>query len=82
MRSGDTSPQTSCNGSRLPAENTTPLLVKQTSTDSRSPLPRFTAPFGSSYFYRADERGAGASPPEATGDSCISYAHHVVDDLG
>ena len=32
--------------------------------------------------YRADEHGAGASPPEATGDSCISYVHHVMDDLG
>ena len=37
---------------------------------------------GTGYFYRTDKRGAGASPPEATGDSCISYAHHVVDDLG
>jgi len=40
------------------------------------------APSGNGYFYHADEHGAGASPPEATGDSCISYAHHAVDDLG
>ena len=37
-----TNPRTLGNGSRLPAENTTPLLPEQTSTDSRSPLPRFT----------------------------------------
>ena len=40
------------------------------------------APSWKGYFYHADKRGAGASPPEATGDSCISYAHHVADDLG